>query len=96
MVVEENRIEEKVIKEKNMPLLSKKKRNYRTIEIAGKLGELVVEDTTQDIVKNTSNVITSNQNNTKQLSTTQNTVHGNSKSSSIETTNNINERKGND
>lgn len=71
----------------------RKKSRYKLIELSGKLGELVAEDTPQEIVKNTSNVVTSNENITSQSSTIHDTVQGNGKLTSIENGDNSNERK---
>lgn len=74
-----------------MPIISKKiKSKYAGIEILGKAGELIVEDTPQDIVQNISNVVAPTENITSQSSTAQDTVQGDDKS---ETTDNSNERK---
>lgn len=74
-----------------MPRVSKQKKSIYTLtELLGKAGEVIVEDTPQNIVKSINNVVAPTENITSQSSSVQDTVQGDGKS---ETTESSNERK---
>lgn len=75
-----------------MRVSRRKNPRYTWAELVGKAGELVTEDTPQEIAKNISNIVTTNENITKQSSSTHNTGQGDGKSSSIKATDNSNKR----
>lgn len=75
-----------------MRVSRRKNSRYTCGELLGKAGELVTEDTPQEIAKNISNIVTHNKNITSQSSATHNTGQGDGKSSSSQTTDNSNKR----
>lgn len=74
-----------------MRVSRRKNPRYTWAELVGKAGELVTEDTPQEIAKNISNIVTTNENITKQSSSTHNTGQGDGKSSTDNSNKRIND-----